>query len=101
MGKGYEIKHKVTRVFLADYQLLKQFSQRAGISMAEALHKLIAGKPKPEAVDALYSVAVRSMSVIATRATPVIATKSTPVTVADSHKAGVIVVKPRGGKIYV
>ncbi|MBA7582047.1 hypothetical protein ES708_23967 [subsurface metagenome] len=55
MGKGYEKKFKVTRVALADYLLLKGFAQAAGVSMAEALHKLIAGlkpgpKPEPEPV---------------------------------------------------
>lgn len=43
MGKGYDKKCKVTRIFLADYQLLKNFSNKAGISMAEALHKLVTG----------------------------------------------------------
>ncbi|GAI83268.1 unnamed protein product, partial [marine sediment metagenome] len=41
MGKGYEKRYKVTRILLADYQLLKSLSQAAGISMAEALHKII------------------------------------------------------------
>ncbi|GAI71986.1 unnamed protein product [marine sediment metagenome] len=42
----YDSKHKVTRIFLADYQLLKELSQRAGISMAECLHKLITRQPE-------------------------------------------------------
>ncbi|MBA7556195.1 hypothetical protein ES705_48894 [subsurface metagenome] len=97
MGKGYDKRVKGTRVFLADYQLLKQFSQRAGISMAEALHKLIAGKlrPEPEPVELV------EVPVIAARSMPVIAIKSTPVIVVNGHKAGVVVIKPRGGKIYV
>ncbi len=36
--KRYDGKHRVTRIFLADYQLLKELSQLAGVSMAEALH---------------------------------------------------------------
>jgi len=51
MGKGYDKRAKVTRIFLADYQFLKQFSIGAGVSMAEALHELIIGlKPKAEPV---------------------------------------------------
>lgn len=41
MGKGFDKKHKVTRIFLADYQLLKSIAQQAGVSMAQALHRLI------------------------------------------------------------
>jgi len=46
--KRYDSKYKVTRIWLADYQLLKQFSIAAGVSMAEALHELII-KEKPKA----------------------------------------------------
>ncbi len=50
MGKGYEKKYKVTRIWAGDYALLVEISRRTGISMAEALHKLIARQPelKPE-----------------------------------------------------
>ncbi|GAI00199.1 unnamed protein product [marine sediment metagenome] len=44
--KRYDNKHRVTRIFLADYQLLKELSVRAGISMAECLHKLITRQPE-------------------------------------------------------
>jgi hypothetical protein len=46
--KRYDSKHRVTRVFLADYLLLKEFARKAGLSMAETLHRLIA-KQVPEA----------------------------------------------------
>ena len=52
--KRYDSKWKVTRIALGDYALLKELSRRAGVSMAEALHKLITGQaelkpePKPE-----------------------------------------------------
>lgn len=49
----YDKKVKQTRIFLSDYLLLKEFSRRAGVSMAEALHKLIIGlkpEPKPGAI---------------------------------------------------
>ena len=47
--KRYDSKYKVTRIWLADYQLLKELSQRAGISMAECLHKLIVKQAEPKA----------------------------------------------------
>jgi len=49
--KRYDNKWKVTRILLADYQLLKNLSQIASVSMAEALHRLIehqAQLPLPE-----------------------------------------------------
>ncbi|MBA7684983.1 hypothetical protein ES703_93396 [subsurface metagenome] len=39
--KNYDKKVKNTRIFLADYLLLKGYAQEAGVSMSEALHKII------------------------------------------------------------
>lgn len=49
--KRYDSKHKLTRIHLSDYVILKQISQAAGVSMADALHRLIehqAQLPLPE-----------------------------------------------------
>ncbi|GAH95327.1 unnamed protein product [marine sediment metagenome] len=51
----YDLKHKVTRIFLADYLLLKELSQRAGVSMAEALHKILTKQIKAEPVPELVT----------------------------------------------
>lgn len=48
--RNYDKKVKLTRILLADYLALKALSQKAGISMAEALHKLIAQQPLPKPV---------------------------------------------------
>lgn len=51
--KNYDKKVKQTRILLSDYILLKGFAQKAGVSMAEALHTIItrdwamANKAKP------------------------------------------------------
>lgn len=45
--RNYDITHKVMRVLAGDYALLMEISRRAGIPMAEALHKLII-MPQPE-----------------------------------------------------
>ncbi|MBA7552713.1 hypothetical protein ES705_45285 [subsurface metagenome] len=104
----YDKKSKMCRIYLADYLAIKAVSQGAGITMAEALHKLVVGKlkpePEPEPVIAARSmpvIAARSTPVIAARSTPVIAVRSTPVIAVNGNNAGVIVIKPRGGKIYV
>lgn len=39
--RRYDGKHRVTRILLADYLLLKGYAQDAGVSMAEALHTII------------------------------------------------------------
>ncbi len=39
--RNYDIRVKQTRVFLDDYLVIKGLSRQAGISMAEALHKII------------------------------------------------------------
>lgn len=47
--RNYDKRVKQTRIVLEDYLLLKVFAQRLGVSMSEALHKLIIGlKPQPE-----------------------------------------------------
>lgn len=39
--RNYDKKERNTRIHLADYLVLKRISQAAGVSMAEALHRLI------------------------------------------------------------
>jgi len=39
--KNYDKKVKLTRILLSDYLVIKRLSQAAGISMSQALHKLI------------------------------------------------------------
>ncbi len=39
--RNYDKKVKLTRILLSDYLVLKRISQAAGVSMAEALHRLI------------------------------------------------------------
>jgi len=39
--RNYDKKVKLTRILLADYLILKSIAQKADISMAQALHRLI------------------------------------------------------------
>ncbi len=88
MGKGYEKKCKVTRIFLADYFLLKELSNEFNISMAEALHKVITRadlkKPVHPAQIRLPVTMARSIPVTGARSIPVTGARSTPVTKARS-----------------
>jgi len=39
--KNYDKKVKQTRILLSDYLILKSIAQKAGVSMSQALHRLI------------------------------------------------------------
>ncbi len=73
--KNYDKKVKQTRILLSDYLVLKRISQAAGVSMSEALHRLIehqAQLPLPELrVTGVPAFQVTSLPQIAV--TPVLA----------------------------
>ena len=65
--KNYDKKVKHTRILLTDYLLLKGLAQDAGVSMSEALHKIITRdwamakrKAKPVAIATKPAVGVRA-----------------------------------------
>ena len=93
-----ELNTRTVRVNIADWQLLLDISRRAGINVAEAFHKLIT---RPDEKDKPVAKRLDQIPVITARSTPVIAVRSTPAIVVNRNKAGVIVIKPRGGKVYV
>ena len=89
--KRYDSKHKLTRILLDDYLVLKRISQAADISMAEALHRLIehqAQLPLPE-------LRVTGIPVPVFRAAPV---TSIAVNGAGA-KHSAFKIKPKGGVI--
>ncbi len=102
--KRYDSKHKVTRIFLADYLFLKGLAKMTGNSMAEELHKLITREehkepthpaqiPMPVTMAKSIPVTFRVKSPVALRVRP------EPVLTTNGHKAGVFVTKPKGGII--
>ncbi len=91
MGKGYEKKCKVTRIFLADYLLLKEFSQKAGVSMSEALHKIITRQDlkapvAPTQTRLPIELIALSTPVTIAKSMPVTRARSTPITVSFSRE---------------
>ena len=92
--KRYDSKHKVTRIFLADYLALKRISQLAGTSMAEALHRLI----EHQAQLPLLDMKAKPMPVIVAKPKPTFrVTPPLTVIAVNGNKAGIFVVKPKGG----
>jgi len=84
----YDNKHKVTRILLADYLVLKELAQRAGGSMAETLHQIIT---KDLARAELQEV-VTPMPALVYRAKPALSVNGQ----AARHIA--LSIKPKGGK---
>ena len=89
----YDAKEKLTRIHLADYMVLKTISQQAGISMAEALHRLIEHQsqlPLLEKITRPVPVAQVTSTPLAIRVAPV-----TTITT-NGNKGVAFRIKPRG-----
>ena len=91
--KRYDSKYKVTRIHLGDYLALKRISQLAGISMAEALHKLIEHQAQLPLLDRL----AKPLPVIVAKPMPTFRVTPQPAIAVNGNKAGVFVIKPKGG----
>lgn len=91
--RNYDKKVKLTRILLSDYLLLKNFSNKAGLSMAEALHKLVTGlasKAEPVAepiAEPIPDLRVTMPVAIRVRLQPTFATNGSKVA-ADRIKLG-------------
>jgi len=98
--RNYDKRVRQTRVFLDDYFVIRGLSRQAGISMAEALHKLLVGlKPetKPEAVATKPAFQVSAQPALRVSAQPALRVRSQPMLATNGNKAGVFVIKPKGG----
>ncbi len=101
--KNYDKKVKQTRILLADYLLLKSLAENAGVSMSEQLHRLIIkqAEPKPErepvAVATKPAFRVISQPAFRVKAPATLRVRPQPILTTNGHKAGVFVIKPKGG----
>jgi len=100
MGKGYEKKYKVTRVLLADYQLLKELSRQAGISMADCLHKLITRQPEVAQQVPVTQPAfeVRAQPAFPVSAPVVLRVRAEPTIATNGSKVTAFRIKPKGAR---
>jgi len=93
--KNYDKKVKQTRIFLEDYLRLKGFAQRAGVSMSEALHKLITGQALKAPAAARHIQ--RPMSVtIAEASAPAYQVSPQSVITTNGSKAAAFRIKTKG-----
>lgn len=91
--RNYDKKVKLTRILLTDYLVLKAICQQAGISMAEALHRLIEHQAQLPLLDMAAKPTYRLKAPVAFLVRP------QPIIVTNGHKAGILVIKPKGGVI--
>jgi len=102
--KNYDKKVKQTRILLNDYLALKQISLLAGISMAEALHRLIAHQAQLPLLDMairpISAFSVTDMPAPAIRVAPITAIRAIPVTaIATNGNKGVAFrIRPKGAR---
>jgi len=99
--RRYDGKHRVTRILLADYLALKRISQAAGVSMAEALHKILTKQIGPESVTKpVTEPAYRVVPTQAYRVVPAQAYRVVPVTAiaTNGSKAAAFRIKTKGVK---
>ncbi len=97
--KRYDKKSRMCRILLADYLAIKALSQRAGITMAEALHKLITMRIKPEpATERITETAYRAEPTQAYRAEPTQAYRVLPIKAiaTNGSKAAAFRIKTKG-----
>lgn len=81
--KNYDKKVKNTRILLADYLILKSIAQKAGVSMSQALHRLIEHQAQlPLMTRIATKPAFRATAPVALRLRlkPIIATNGSKVT---------------------
>ncbi|MBA7716552.1 hypothetical protein ES703_125626 [subsurface metagenome] len=99
--RNYDKKVKLTRILLGDYLALKQISLAAGVSMAEALHRLIEHQAQLPLMDRL----VKPMPAIATQPMPAYSvgihrpmsvTKAKTAIATNGSKAAAFRIKPKG-----
>jgi len=98
--KSYDKKVKLTRILLSDYLVLKRMSIAAGLSMSEALHRLI----EHQAQLPLLDMQVKPAPAAQVTGIPMPTFRVAPVTSIAVNGAGakhsVFKIKPRGGVVH-
>ncbi|MBA7682351.1 hypothetical protein ES703_90701 [subsurface metagenome] len=97
--KNYDKKVRNTRILLADYLILKSIAQKAGVSMSQALHRLIEHQAQLPMLDtkAKPVLGVTLQPAFNARSQPAFNVRSEPVLSTNGNKAGVLVIKAKGG----
>ena len=91
-----ELNTRTVRVNIGDWHWLNSLSQQLDVTVAEAFHKVITRqepepKPEPKPEPAQIPLLTIAKIPVALRVSP------QPTLTTNGHKAGVLVIKPKGG----
>jgi len=89
-----ELNSRTVRVNIGDWHWLNSLSKSLGITVAEAFHKVVTGQDHKAKAPEPAQIPMPTFTVMSQ---PVLAIKSQPVITTNGHKAGVFVIKPKGG----
>jgi len=92
-----DLNSKTVRLNIGDYQLLAELSRRHNVTFAEAFHQLITEIAKREAI--VVPKSQIPMPAFAVSAQPTFVVRAQPTIAVNGNKAGVLVIKPKGGVI--
>ena len=96
---------KTVRISLGDYALLDGISRQAKISFADALHLLITDTAKresvvvPKAQIPMPTFRVSPQPTFSIKPPGTFRIRSQPTRAVNGNKVGVLVIKPKGGKV--
>ncbi|MBA7555759.1 hypothetical protein ES705_48443 [subsurface metagenome] len=93
-----ELNTKPIRVNIGDWQLLTELARQLDITIAKALHRLLTRGIEHEPETATPRTQI-PMPIFTAKPIPVLHVTPQPVIAVNGHKAGVFVIKPKGGVI--
>ncbi len=93
--RNYDRRVRQTRIFLDDYYVVRGLSRRLGISMSEALHKLLVGRI-PEARPVTQPVTRPAFKVPVARVA--LRYASQPAIATNGSKVAALGMKPKGAR---
>ena len=108
MAKGRspsELKSRTVRLNIGDWRLLRDLSLKLKVTVAEAFHKLITETAKREAIAVPHAqipmptFRISPQPTFSIKPPGTFRIRSQPTRAVNGNKVGVLVIKPKGGKV--
>ncbi|MBA7712600.1 hypothetical protein ES703_121582 [subsurface metagenome] len=99
--KRYDKKVRLTRILLVDYLVLKQMSQLAGVSMAQALHRLIEHQAQLPLMTRVATQPALGVSIpipLRAAAQPTLRVRPQPTMATNGSKIAAFRIRPKGAR---
>lgn len=94
-----ELNSRTIRVNIGDWQWLNSLAKKLDITVAQAFHKVITGLDHKATEPAQIPMPVATKPVFTVTPPVAFQSRPQPVLATNGHKAGVLVIKPKGGVI--